>query len=188
MNIYFGILLLLAALVMGGLALATCLKVLRLRNKRMSWRAGTLKGFPLFSSIFLTVSVVLAVAIWINGSGWERAAGLFYLVIGGGWFVASYFSSKCYMTDHGIVKNVSDPAQTVAWHQIHDFFERKNRDGWHYTFIYREANEETLKKVIRLRLTVPPGKHEDFKRLISHKLGRHISCYEGEMIDVSQFN
>lgn len=188
LTIYFGVLLVLAALVMGGLALNTLLQVVRLRNTRMSWRAGTLKGFPLFSTIFLGASVLLASALWMYAGGWYLVASGLYLAIASCWFVSSYFSSKRYITDHGIVKNVSDPAQTVAWHQIHDFVEREHTGGTEYVFIYREGREGELRQVIRLRLLVPAKNIPAFRRLISHKLGRHISCYEGAMIDVNEFN
>lgn len=152
----------------------------------MSWRAGTLKGFPLFSTIFLAVSVVLAAMMWQNGGRTEMGGAMLYMMISSAWFISSYFASKRYITDHGIVKNVNDPAQTVAWHQIHDFFEQKTENGFEYTFIYRKNNNGKLEKVIRLQLLVPQYAHADFKKLISHKLGRRISCYE-ESIDVAQF-
>lgn len=183
---YFGLLLLIMTLMMMGVAVRTCVLVFRLRNKRMSWRAGTLKGFPLFSTIFLTVSIALGATLWSTGETLEIAGAGLYMVMSSGWFVSSYFASKRYITDHGIVKNVNDPAQTVAWHQIHDFFEQKTENGHEYTFIYRKNSNGKLRKVIRLQLLVPAHAHINFKKLISHKLGRRISCYD-ESIDVAQF-
>jgi hypothetical protein len=185
--IYFGAFLLLAASVMCGLAASTCVQVFRLRNKRLGWRAGTLKGFPLFSTIFLSISLLLAAATWNYGSRWEIAASAFYLLISVSWFITSYFSSKRYVTDHGMVKNVNDPAQTVAWHQVHDFFVQKSAKFYTYTFIYRERSPGRLKRLMRLEIIVPEKKHSAFKKLISHKLGRHISCYDDETIDVNEF-
>ncbi len=86
-----------------------------------------------------------------------------------------------------MVKNVNDPAQTVAWHQVHDFFVQKSGKTYAYTFIYRERSLGLLKRVMRLEIIVPERKHAAFKKLISHKLGRHISCCDDEMIDVNQF-
>ena len=186
-NLYFGLLLLLAALAIGGLAMVTGMQVFRLRNKRLSWRTGTLYGFPLFSTLFLGVSLLLfGILISIGGRD-EVAASLLYLMIACSWFVSSYFSSTHYITDNGIVKNVNDPAQTVAWHQIHDFFEQKKGNLRSYTFIYRPKNEETITNAVRLQLDVPEEKHQAFKNLLSHKLGRRISCYEEELIDISHF-
>ena len=176
-----------AAVAIGTLAMITCVQVFRLRNKRMSWRAGTLKGFPLFSSLFLIVSTALFVVMFNVGSFWDLAASWLYMVIACSWFISSYFSSKHYITDNGIVKNVNDPAQTVAWYQIHDFFEQQNRNKWSYTFMYREKGQQQLNNVVRLQLNVPEDKHETFKNLISHKLGRRISCYEEDVIDINQF-
>lgn len=186
LNIYIGILLLFMAVVMVGVAVRTCVQVFRLRNKRLNWRAGTLKGFPLFSTLFLAVSIIFGTTTGMTGGNTEIAAASLYMIIAGAWFVSSYFASKRYITDHGIVKNVNDPAQTVAWYQIHDFFEQKVDGTPQYTFIYRKNNDEPLEKVIRLQLQVPEEIHPDFKKLIYHKLGRRISCYE-ESIDVAQF-
>lgn len=174
------------AAVMTGVAIRTCVLVFRLRNKRLSWRAGTLKGFPLFSTIFLGVGVIFAVAMSTAGGTEEMAVAALYLMISSAWFVSSYFASKRYITDHGIVKNVNDPAQTVAWYQIHDFFVQNVNGTPQYTFIYRRNNHDPLEKVIRLELQVPDKVQPDFKKLISYKLGRRISCYE-ESIDVAQF-
>jgi hypothetical protein len=137
LNIFLETVLLIATLFMCGLAVITAVKVFRLRNKRLSWRAGRLAGFPLFSTIFLGISIILLVTMVKYGSNWEMAASGFYLVISCAWFVTSYFSAKGYITDHGIVKNINDPAQTVAWHQICDFFECRDGDHSKFIFIYR---------------------------------------------------
>ena len=102
--------------------------------------------------------------------------------------MASYFASKRYITDHGIVKNVNDPSQTVAWYQIRDFVEREKKDDLEFTFIYALNDEEAPESVIRLELVVPEVQKKSFKNLISHKLGRRISCYTGENIKLEQFD
>lgn len=186
LNIYIGMLLLFMAIVMMGVAVRTCVQVFRLRNKRLSWRAGTLKGFPLFSTIFLAVSSIFGATLGMSGEAENMTVASLYIIIAGAWFISSYFASKRYITDYGIVKNVNDPAQTIAWYQIHDFFEQKVNGTPQYTFIYRRNNQDPLEKVIRLELQVPDHIEANFKKLISHKLGRRISCYE-ESIDVAQF-
>lgn len=125
LEIVFEILLSIFALVIIGLAGMTAVKVFRLRNKRLSWRAGTLGGYPLFSTIFLLISFILLGVACVYGRPWQISAAVIYIIISCAWFMASYFSSKYYITDYGIVKNMNDPHQTVAWHQINDFLSKK---------------------------------------------------------------
>lgn len=171
------------------LAFSTLSNVFRLRNVRMDWKAGKLKGYPLFSTLFLGSNVVLmAVGLYHQAFGEWILAGL-YLLLATGWFVTSYLASKRYITNNGIVKNVNDPSQTIAWHQIRDFVEKKSQDGnGEFIFFYSEDSEPRPEKMIRLELTVPASKLPDFKKLISHKLGRRITCYETESIRVEQFD
>lgn len=170
------------------LACYSLVNVIRLRNVRMSWKAGNMKGYPLFSSIFLGFTIVgLGVGIY-NQSVSELAISSLYFLLAGGWFVASYFASKRYITDHGIVKNVNDPSQTVAWYQIRDFVERERDGNIEFTFIYSFDDEPGSESVIRLELAVPAAQKESFRNLISHKLGRRISCYAGEDIKLEQFD
>jgi hypothetical protein len=186
LNIYLAILLLVASVTIGGLAFTTTVQVFRLRNKRMSWRAGTLKGFPLFSTLFLGISILLSAIMWFNGSLWSISAAGLYLFISVSWFVSSYFSSKRYVTDHGIVKNVNDPAQTVPWHQINDFFAQELDHTTAYIFIYRP--EEHASQMVRLELNIPQKQVQPFKKLLKHKLGRRISCSEDSAVQYQSFN
>ena len=170
------------------LACYSLVNVVRLRNVRMSWKAGSMKGYPLFSSIFLGFTIIgLSVGIY-NQSVSELIISSLYFVLAGGWFVTSYFTSKRYVTDHGIVKNVNDPSQTVAWYQVRDFVEREKGNSLEFTFIYSLDDQATPENVIRLELVVPVAQKESFKNLISHKLGRRISCYTGEDIKLEQFD
>ena len=174
-------------LISSLLAISTLANAIRLRNKRLSWRAGRIKGYPLFSTLFLgSMAVFLIAGLALHSMvGVAMASG--YLLLASGWFTTSYFASKRYLTDHGIVKNVNDPSQTIAWHQIRDFVEQKSPEGSHFVFIYSESPMD-VEKMIRLELMVPENKLRSFKKIISHKLGRRISCYETESIRVSQFD
>ena len=184
---YIWILLGTFTLISSLLAISTLANAIRLRNKRMSWRAGRLRGYPLFSTLFLGCMFLFLMAGLFMQSivGVAMASG--YLLLATGWFTTSYFASKRYLTDHGIVKNVNDPSQTIAWHQIRDFVEQKGPEGSLFVFIYSESPLHT-DKMIRLELLVPENKLRSFKKIISHKLGRRISCYETESIRVSQFD
>ncbi|MDX1671594.1 MAG: hypothetical protein R3211_04580 [Balneolaceae bacterium] len=182
------ILLSLFTLVATIIASASLLNVIRLRNVRMSWNAGKLKGYPLFSTGFLVISVMLLGVAYYHGTVLDLISFLLYSWLGGSWFLTSYFSSKRFITDHGIVKNVNEPSQTVAWHQIHDFVEIPGKKSNRYIFIYHENEFSDSPKVIRLELEVPDPRKEDFQKLISHKLGRRINCCNAVTIDAEEFH
>lgn len=159
------------------LATATLLNVVRLRNVRLSWKAGKVRGYPLFATLFLASTLVVGAVAVKQGAIEEVVAAGLYTWVGLCWFVTSFFTSKRFITDHGIVKNVNEPAQTVAWHQIRDFVEKEKEQQIHYIFIYSADSYDETSDLIRLELQVPSKKQKDFQNLISHKLGRRIRCY-----------
>ena len=173
-----------------GLAAATLLNVIRLRNVRLSWKAGKVKGYPLFSTLFmLSALLVGGIAVYRGAAGEIVAAGL-YAWVGLCWFITSFYASKRFITDHGIVKNVNEPSQTVAWHQIRDFVEKEKKDHISYIFIYSSDTRKEAADLIRLELDVPLKKKKAFRNLISHKLGSRIRCYvkDDDDINVEQFD
>lgn len=176
------------SLISTVLAASTLVNVVRLRNVRMNWKAGKLMGYPLFSTLFLGVNILLLGIGFYRESIQELAMASIYMVLAIGWFITSYLASKRYVTNHGIVKNVNDPSQTIAWHQIRDFVEEEGPDGTRFTFLYSEPSLDEPGKILRLNLNVPERKLPVFKKLISHKLGRRITCYETESIKVEHFD
>lgn len=170
------------------LATATLVKVMRLRNVRLSWEAGKLKGYPLFSSLFLLSSLLAGGVALSWGSVSDIVAAGLYSWLGFCWFTTSYFATKRFITDNGIVKNVNEPSQTVAWHQIRDFVEKADNDKTHYIFIYGLEETSDSNSLVRLELTIPNSKKGAFQKLISHKLGNRIRCYMKDDINVQQFN
>lgn len=172
------------ALVQAAVAISN---VVRLRNVRMSWKTGKMKGYPLFSTIFLSVTAVMALMATKEHSMAELVAAFSYLVLGFAWFTVSFLTSKRYITDHGIVKNVNEPSQTIAWHQIRDFVEHEEEQGIKFIFIYTDVAAHMLPSVIQLELVVPYEKIYRFRKLISHKLGRRINCYNAKTVKVEEF-
>jgi hypothetical protein len=170
------------------LAVSTAVNVIRLRNVRMSWKAGKMKGYPLFSTLFLGVTIIMVGIGLYQDSIKELALASLYMLLASGWFITSYLASKRFVTNHGIVKNVNDPSQTIAWHQIRDFVEEEQKESTRFLFIYSESASESPGNILRLNLKVPSHKLSDFKKLISHKLGRRITCYETESIKVEHFD
>ena len=159
------------------LAMVTLTNMVRLRNVQQVWRSGKLFGYPLFATIFLSFSLVMTAVVWFQSIDQHLTAMLCYIWIGVNWFVASHLMTKRYITDNGIVKNINDPSQTVAWHQIRDYAEHKLEQGSHFTFFYTPQNSgyELNASPIRLELSVPDEEVEEFKRILSRKLGRRFS-------------
>ncbi|TYP91671.1 hypothetical protein LX73_2495 [Fodinibius salinus] len=187
LNIIFWFIL--GAFTLGAAVMATAalVNVIRLRNVRISWKAGKLWGYPLFSTLFLS-SVLLVGVVALRQGGMEEIiiAGV-YGWLGFCWFSTSLLATKRFITDYGIVKNANEPSQTVAWHQIRDFVVKEQDDRDTYIFIYTTDEMDEHHNLIRLELDVPHGKKELFENLISHKLGRRIRCYVDSDINVGQF-
>ncbi len=186
-NIIFWFILGIFTLGAAVLATATLVNVLRLRNVRLSWKAGKMHGYPLFSTLFLASAFIVGVLATYQGELREMVAAGLYGWLGFCWFTQSFFATKRFITDHGIVKNVNEPSQTIAWHQVRDFVEKENDRKTHYIFIYTADDVNDAQDLIRLELDVPEEKKEAFQKLISHKLGRRIRCYVKDDINVEQF-
>lgn len=173
----FVLLLALFTLAATFLALYSIANAVRLRNVRLSWNSGNFGGYPLFSSLFL-ISCLAIVGV-IFSSGLTQFYTIFgcYTWMGFCWYVSSYFAAKCYITDHGIVKNINDPSQTVAWHQICDYVEKPESRGSNFVFIYQNRRnfDETYPKLTRIELQVPDRKVRKFEKIISLKIGKSLA-------------
>ncbi|WP_232802866.1 hypothetical protein [Gracilimonas amylolytica] len=152
---------------------------LRLRKVRLSWRSGKLKGYPLFATVFLVLTLTLVSIVVVNGYSTRYGILFAYLWIGCMWFVSSYLASKYYITDYGIVKNINDPSQTIPWFQILDYVERDGKKGKEYLFSYSEMNKSIREGYQQLKLFVPFRQHEAVKKIVSLKLENKL---EGQSI------
>lgn len=175
---------------LGAAVLATTalMNVIRLRNVRLTWKGGKMWGYPLFSTLFMFSALLVGGIALYRGSIEEIVASGLYTWLGFCWFTTSFLATKRFITDHGIVKNVNEPSQTVAWHQIRDFVEKEDDNYSSYIFIYAIDNTDTPQNLVRLDLDVPESRKEAFKKLISHKLGNRIRCYMKDDINIEQFN
>jgi hypothetical protein len=184
--------LLLALFTLGATFLAaySFANTVRLRNVRLSWKSGKLFGYPLFSTLFLVSTGIVG--------GWVFFSELdaYYTILGSYswmglcWFISSYFSSKAYITDHGIVKNINDPSQTIAWHQVDDYVEKPAEKGIEYVFIYHEKrlDEGESQRLIRLELFVPDKKSAKFDKLVSLKIGKTMTSVSDTSFDIKAFD
>lgn len=112
------------------------------------------------------------------------------------WFTASFLMSKRYITDHGIVKNINDPSQTIAWNNISDFVSRTEsvhrKDQQNYLFLYLVDQKDQCtngcpKQCIRLDLDVPGKKQQVFQKILAQKLGRRFNCDLANVDTMEQF-
>lgn len=189
-DIYSFFVLLLALFTLGSTLLAayTVANAIRLRNIRVSWKSGKLGGYPLFSTLFLGFSAVVAVIIYIHQIEQYYTIMGCYTWMGFAWFTSSYFTSKSYITDHGIVKNINDPSQTIAWHQINDYVEKPSSKGSDYVFIYQEQSEEMFNwRLIRLELFVPDKKVGKFDKIVALKIGKTMTPVADSSFDFKAF-
>lgn len=189
-DIYSLFVLLLALFTLGSTFLAaySIANAVRLRNVRLSWKAGKLKGYPLFATLFLGTSLAISgVVIYMQLDQYFTILGA-YAWLGISWFLSSFYSSKSYITDHGIVKNINDPSQTIAWHQIVDYVDRPTEKGSEYIFIYREPARETIQpKLIRLELVVPDNKVLKLDKIIKLKIGKTMAPVADTSFDIKAF-
>ncbi len=147
---------------------------LRLRNVRLNWRAGKMRGYPLFATVFLALITTLGLIVFLTDDTKNYGYFVAYGWIGGMWFISSYLASKHYITDHGIVKNINEPSQTIPWFQILDFVEKESLEGSEFTFSYSELNKSLTKGYKQIRLFVPASKRIEFQKLVSLKLKSRI--------------
>jgi len=182
----FVLLLALFTLAATFLALYSIGNVVRLRNVRMSWNSGKLAGYPLFSTLFLcSAAAIVAVSLTYELTNYYTILSC-YSWMGVSWWISSYIASKTYITDHGIVKNINDPSQTIAWHQICDYVERPKSRGSDYLFMYQNlgGEDETDRSVTRLELFVPDRKVDKFEKIVSLKVGKYLSSVSDIPIDI----
>lgn len=180
--------LLLALFTLGAtfLALYSIANAVRLRNVRISWNTGKLKGYPLFSTLFLLSSIaIVSLVLYLQLEQYYTIFGC-YAWMGLSWSVSSYLASKSYVTDHGIVKNINDPSQTVAWHQICDYVEKPQSKGSEFIFIYQNlsGSDESGTDLIRLELNVPDRKVNKFEKIIALKIGRSMTPVTDASFDI----
>lgn len=182
----FVLLLALFTLAATFLALYSISNAIRLRNVRMNWNSGKLSGYPLFSTLFLgSAAVIVAISLSYELTQYYTIFAC-YSWIGVSWWISSFIASKTYITDHGIVKNINDPSQTIAWHQICDYVEKPKTRGSDYIFMYQnlDRQDETDRSVIRLELFVPDRKVDKFEKIVSLKVGKFLSSVSDIPIDI----
>lgn len=182
----FVLLLALFTLAATFLALYSISNAVRLRNVRLSWNSGKLAGYPLFATLFLGSAAAMVTVSLVYELNQYYTIFACYSWMGVSWWISSYIASKTYITDHGIVKNINDPSQTIAWHQICDYVERPKSRGSDYLFMYQNHNrkDEADRFVTRLDLFVPDRRVDKFEKIVSLKVGKFLSSVSDIPIDI----
>lgn len=81
---------------------------------------------------------------------------------------------------------MNEPSQTIAWHQVNDFVEKDRDQDFLFVFFYHQGHGNELNRIVRLPLEIPEHKIKDFKKIVTHKLGQRLHCFEEEGIDISE--
>lgn len=186
LTIFFRIVILVFTIASTLLAVYSYQNKLRLRNVRISWRAGKLKGYPLFATVFLGLIGSLATIVFLQEDATRHPIFWAYLWIGSMWFIASYLASKYYITDNGIVKNINEPSQTIPWFQILDYVEYTKPNGVEYLFNYSEMDKSLIEGYKQIKLFVPRSKYKAVKKIVSLKLDNEIEGQSLPDIDLKR--
>jgi hypothetical protein len=180
--------LLLAFFTLGAtfLALYSIANAIRLRNVRMSWNSGKLGGYPLFSTLFVLSALLIGAISYMYQLEQYYAIFGCYAWMGITWWISSHLAAKTYITDHGIVKNINDPSQTIAWHQICDYVEKPKSRGSDYLFMYQNdgGDDNPDRPITRLDLYVPDRKVAKFEKIVALKVGKFLYPVSDIPIDI----
>lgn len=171
------------------LAFVTLTNAFRLRNILMSWDSGKLFGFPLFASIFLLFTSGILIGVHFLGISGYTAIMSLYVFMSFNWLLSSYYMSKRFITDYGIVKNINDPSQTIPWSHVHDLVEKETDKGVQFAFFYLpRTGAADIRNCIRVDLEVPGLHLDSFRKIMEHKLGRRFSQNQVAIPGFKQIN
>ncbi len=158
--------LLITAIGFTVLAVVTCTNLMRLRRILMGWAGRRRSSYPVFPALFV-LSLILGAAVLIGQDRFEHPVRwAAYGWIGLCWGVTAWFNSRNFITDHGIVKNLNIPAQTVPWTSITDYTEHPETRGTRFVFFYSDGD------LHRLELFVPTAMEPAFRKHLGVKF-RH---------------
>lgn len=177
----------LVAFVMGSTLLTvwTWYNSRRLRNCIQQWRDPGLHGVPMFPALFLTLAVAASAYHMSVGESAYRVYEVAYVWLGLNWYAAYHLMSKRYITDNGIVKNINDPSQTIAWTRINDYLELSREGFTEFTFFFTSSESGQLRSH-RIKLKVPDKEYEAFRRLLTYKVDRHLARPWSETTDIER--
>lgn len=139
----------------------------RLRNVRLYWYARPLGIVPLFASFFLVLIFTLKLFSQEKLPLLTATDLNIYLLMGVCLFVLTRELSLVYVTNNGIVKNVINPNQSIAWFHVVDFAAKLTPQGWNYVFLYKK---DGTKEPARVDILIPERKKDAFDKLVHQHL------------------
>jgi hypothetical protein len=157
----------------------------RLRNCIQTWSDPGFESIPVFPSVFLLLVMSVSAFHVIEGIQTYRWLEMLYFSMGLNWVIAYRMMTKRYITDYGIVKNINDPSQTIAWNRINDYLERGKDTHTEFTFFFTTQDHGNL-RTNRIQLKVPHEEYESFKKILTYKVDRHINPSWSETTDLEQ--
>jgi len=177
----------LGSFVLGSTALTawTWFNARRLRNCILTWKDPGFHGIPAFPAVFLALVVTVSVYHSLSSISEYRAYELTYLWLSLNWYVAYHLMSKRYITDNGIVKNINDPSQTIAWSRVIDYLELSREGYTEFTFFFTSTESKGLRSH-RIKLKVPNAQYETFRRILTYKVDRHLTQAWSETSDIER--
>ncbi len=177
----------LVAFVLGSTVLTawTWFNSRRLRNRIRQWRDPGLHGVPMFPALFLSLALGASIYHVAVGESAYRAYEISYIWLGLNWYAAYHLMSKRYITDHGIVININDPSQTIAWTRVNDYLELPREGYTEFTFFFTSSESGQLRSH-RIKLKVPNREYEAFRRLLTYKVDRHLAKPWSETSDIER--
>ena len=177
----------LGSFVLGStiLTIWTWFNTRRLRNCIQTWQDPGIHGIPAFPAVFLALVLATSAYHFVVGESAYRLYEMAYLWLGINWYVAYHLMSKRYITDYGIVKNINDPSQTIAWSRVNDYMELSRGNHTEFTFFFASTENGGLRSH-RIKLKVPNSEYEAFRRILTYKVDRHLSQPWSQTFDIER--
>lgn len=135
----------------------------RLRSVRLWWYARPLGVFPIFGLFFLLCVLSLRLLSQLGDSGIGKWEWWCYLLMALCIFLLTRELSLIYITNRGIIKNLTNPDQSIPWFAVIDYVQYKDGNTFRYVILYKE---ETADSPQRISIRVPQRKEEQFRAVL----------------------
>jgi len=139
----------------------------RLRAVRLWWYARPLGVFPIFGLFFLVCVLVLRLIgrLELAGIGpWEWWC---YVCMAVCIFLLTRELSLIYITNRGIIKNLTNPDQSIPWYSVIDYVQYRDGNTSRYVFLYQEKDAESP---LRISIRVPQRKESQFRAVLEKNI------------------
>ncbi|MFC2085861.1 hypothetical protein ACFLRO_01470 [Bacteroidota bacterium] len=162
--------------VTGLLLVVSAIRRRRMRNVKLSWASGKLFGLPLTPTIFLIVVVgliglKLVTEDYTRSLSWVVLTG--YLVGGMFWYIGAVLSTSVVVTDWGLSRRIRGKSDTLAWHDVTDYFTSDHARKSAYVFFRLDERGRKL----RFDLEVPVTQRASFRDAVESKLDARFNYY-----------